>query len=211
MDQYIYTAKSGVHVINLEETDKALKDAVDFIKEVTASGKKIVFVGTKKQASIIVKKAAENCGMPFVAFRWLGGTFTNFEAIKESIRKFIKNKEILEKGDDSMTKREMSKLREEVEKGERTLGGLIDVEELPGAMILIGVHDETNAAREAKVAHIPTIGLVDTNTDPKSIDYPIPANDDATKSIELFANLFSAVIKENKTLAAKKEDKSIKE
>jgi small subunit ribosomal protein S2 len=207
MKDFIYTAKSGVHVINLEETNKSILDAIDFIKRLVAEGKKVIFVGTKKQASDIVKKAALDCGMPYVAFRWLGGTLTNFEVIKDSVQRFVSDKESFEKGGGDLTKRELSKLREEVSKGEKILGGLVGLEEKPGALILIGSHDEKNAVKEAISAGIPTVAIVDTNADPKLITYPIPANDDATKSIELFANLFATVIRENKKIAVKEEDK----
>lgn len=205
MESYVFMAKGGVHVINLEKTEAELKKAVDFIKVLAAEGKTIVFIGSKKQAGELVKVAALNCGMPYVNVRWVGGTLTNFETVKASITKFKKQKEQLSTegtvGAVKISKKEQSKLREVVEKGEKLFGGLVNMDKKPDAMILLGAHDERNALKEAILEKIPVIAMVDTNMDPTEIEFPIPANDDATKSIELFANLFSRVIKENKGLA----------
>ncbi len=207
MAPYIFMAKNGVHVINLEKTEEELQKAIDFLKKFSAEGKTIVFVGTKKQASGIIKKAALDCGMPYVNFRWVGGTLTNFETVKSAILNFQKKKDELEKDQDKFSKKELSKLREKIEKGEKLFGGMINLTKKPDAFILIGSHDEKNALKEALIDNIPTVALVDTNADPTQINYPIPANDDATKSIELFANLFSSVIKENKAMAKVREEK----
>lgn len=206
MEPYIFMAKNGVHVINLEKTAEQLEKTADYVKNLAAQGKVFVFVGSKKQSAGIVKKAAQNCGMPYVNFRWIGGTLTNFETIKSSVAKFKKQKEVLENITNSkISKKELAKLREEVERGEKNFGGLVDLVKKPDVLILLGAHDEKNALKEAKLEDLPVIALVDTNTDPSDIDYPIPANDDATKSIELFANVLSSVIKENKGLAKAKE------
>ena len=207
MESYIFMSKNGVSVINLEKTEEELKKAVDYVRDLAASGKTIIFVGSKKQAGEIVKKAAINCGMPYINVRWVGGTLTNFETIKVAIKKFKTQKEELEASNAKLSKKELSKLREVVEKGEKLFGGLSGLEKKPDALILLGVHDERNALREANLENIPVIGMVDTNMDPTNVAYPIPANDDATKSIELFANLFSRVIKENKGLAKAQEQK----
>ncbi|MFA5927544.1 MAG: 30S ribosomal protein S2 [Patescibacteria group bacterium] len=209
MEKYIFTSKSGVHVINLESTAEKMAEAVNFLKELSASGKTVMFVGTKKQAANIIKVAAENCGMPFVNSRWLGGTLTNFDIIRGSVKKFEKNKKMLEGEEaNALSKRDRTKLKEETEKAEKVLGGLVKLEKKPDALILIGAHDEKNALREAKNAGIPVIAIVDTNTNPSLIDYPVPANDDATKSIELFANLFSQIIKENKGAVVEKKEET---
>jgi len=205
MDEYVFMAKNGVHVINLEKTAMELEKAVEFLKQIASEGKTVVFVGTKKQASTIVKKAAISCGMPYIDSRWVGGTLTNFETIKSAVGRFQSRREDLEKEDGKLSKKELSKLRDKTEKGERLFGGITGLTKKPDAFILIGAHDEKNALHEANLDNIPVVALVDTNTDPTLIDYPIPANDDATKSIELFANLFAQVIKENKGLAVKKE------
>lgn len=205
MKDNIFMSKNGVHVINLEKSQAMLKNAMDFVAGLAASGKTIVFVGSKKQASEIVKKAAINCGMPYVNFRWVGGCLTNFETVKTSINKFKQQKEDIETRGDKMSKKELSKMRAEIEKSERIFGGLVNLERKPDALILLGLHDEISAMKEAKSMNLPIVALVDTNADPTLVDYAIPGNDDATKSIELISNVFSRVIKENKGLAVKAE------
>lgn len=198
MEEFVFMAKNGVHVINLEKTLEQLEEAVDFLKTLAQEGKTVVFVGTKKQASDIVKKAAIDCGMPYVNCRWVGGTLTNFETIKDATNKFVNQKTELEENSSKLSKKELSKLRDKTEKGEKLFGGIVNLTKKPDAFILIGSHDEKNALLEARIDKIPTIAIVDSNADPTLVTYPIPANDDATKSIELFANLFAQVIKENK-------------
>ena len=205
MKSYIFMAKNGVHVINLEKSQEELKNAMEFVRHLASEGKVIVFVGSKKQASGIVKKAATDCGMPYVNFRWVGGTLTNFETIKTSITKFQKQKENVEKNSSSMSKKELSRIRAEIEKGEKIFGGLTTLEKRPDALILLGLHDEKSALKEALSLNVPVIALVDTNADPTLVSYPIPGNDDATKSIELVSHVLSQVIKENKGLAKAKE------
>ena len=207
MDKYIFMSKSGVHVINLEKTQEELEKAVAFIKELSASNKTVLFVGSKKQTSEIIKKAATDCGMPYINFRWIGGTLTNFSAIKAAVSKYKKQIEILEdnKALATMSKKEASKLRKNVEKGEKVLGGLVNMDRKPDALFIVSAHDEIIALKEAAVENVPVIAIVDTNTDPTKIAYPIPANDDATKSIDLFCNVVSTVIKENKGVAVKRE------
>lgn len=205
MKDYIFMSKNGVHVINLEKSQAELKKAMEFVRGLAAEGKTIIFVGSKKQASAIVKKAAIDCGMPYVNFRWVGGCLTNFETVKASIAKFKKQKEDVETDADKMSKKALSKMRAEVEKGERIFGGLVNLDKKPDALILLGLHDEESAMKEAKTTHLPIIALVDTNADPSLVDYAIPGNDDATKSIELISNVFSRVIKENKGLAVKSQ------
>lgn len=206
MDEFVFMAKNGVHVINLEKTLEQTEKAVEFLKNLAQEGKTVVFVGTKKQASEIVKKAAIDCGMPYVNCRWVGGTLTNFETIKDATNKFVNQKAELEKGSENLSKKELSKLRDKVEKGEKLFGGIVNLTKKPDAFILIGSHDEKNALLEARIDEIPTIAIVDSNADPTLVTFPIPANDDATKSIELFAHLFAQVIKENKSLAKAKEN-----
>ena len=147
MEPYIFMAKNGVSVINLEKTEEELEKAVAYIRELASFGKTIVFVGSKKQAGEIVKKAAINCGMPYINVRWVGGTLTNFETIKIAIKKFKTQKEELETSNAKLSKKELSKLREVVEKGEKLFGGLVNLEKKPDALILLGVHDEKNALR----------------------------------------------------------------
>lgn len=212
MKPYIFMSKNGVSVINLEKSEEELKRATEFLAKSVSEGKVVVFVGSKKQASSIIKKAAINCGMPYVNFRWIGGTLTNFDTIKVAIKNFIDQKALLEsEAGAKLSKKVLAKLREEVERGEKNFGGLISLEKRPDILILLGSHDEKNALKEARVLSVPVVAVVDTNEDPTLIEYPIPANDDATKSIELFANVFSSVIKENKGLAKAKMDNEVNE
>lgn len=199
MVQNIFTSKSGVHVINLEKTLDALGEACEFLAKSSSEGKTILFVGTKKQAQEIIKKEAILCGMPYATERWLGGLLTNFLTVKKASDKLKSAKERQKSGEYlKLSTRDKVKLDKEIEKREVLVGGLIDLVKKPDVLILIGAHDEKNALNEANYCGIPTVALVDTNSDPDNITYPIPANDDATKSIELFARLFSRVILENK-------------
>ncbi|MEI8143037.1 MAG: 30S ribosomal protein S2 [Candidatus Berkelbacteria bacterium] len=195
MTPYIFTVKSGVHIINLEKTEEKLKEAVAHVSDLIAKGKIVVFVGTKKQSSEIVKKAAVACAMPYVNVRWLGGTITNFNTVKTSIKKYEKIKAELDNADSlEMPKSEISKLRKQVLRGDKFLEGLSKLDRKPDALILFGAHDEKNALKEAKTAGIELIAICDTNSNPQEIDFPVPANDDATKSIEMFANVFAQAI-----------------
>lgn len=206
MAPYIYTSKAGVHVINLEKTAEKLKETLNFIEREAAAGKIFIFVGTKKQSGDIVKEAAMSAGIPYVNSRWLGGTITNFEAIKNSAKKFKKQKEELENETSSeLNKSELSKLRKEVARGEKFLGGLVDLQRKPDILVLFGSHDEKNALKEAKNDHIPVIALVDTNADPSQVEFPIPANDDATKSVKLFADLIAKTIEKATAKGAAKK------
>lgn len=210
MESYIFMAKSGVHVINLEKTAEELEKAVSFIKDLAASNKTVMFVGSKKQTSDIIKKAAADCGMPYINFRWIGGTLTNFSAIKAAIIKHKKQKELLEdnRATATMSKKELSKLRKNVEKYEKILGGMVNLEKKPDALFVVSAHDEVIALKEAAAENVPVIAIVDTNTDPTAITYPIPANDDATKSVDLFCDVVSQTIKENKGLAVKQDNEA---
>lgn len=214
MAPYIFTSRANVHVINLEKTEEKLKEAVDFITRGAKEGKTFVFVGTKKQSGGIVKEAALKANMPYVNNRWLGGTITNFEVIKNSVKNFNKTKEQVEKGETSgFSKSELSKVRKELDRGEKFLAGLVNLEKKPDALILFGSYDEKNALKEAKKEGIPTIAICDTNADPTKVDYPVPANDDATNSIKLIANLFADTIVEGRKEAkieTKEADKEAK-
>jgi small subunit ribosomal protein S2 len=209
MKSSIFASKSGVHIINLEKTQEQLKAALDFIASETKAGKTIVFVGTKKQAQEIVKKAAESCGMPYVTARWLGGTLTNFDIVQRAFKKLERSKLTLQsKEAEEMTKRDKSLMQKDIEKSERLVGGLVNLQKRPDILILIGAYDEKNAILEANMLGIPTIALVDSNADPRKVTYPIAANDDATKSIFLFSELFAKVIRESRVAVSKRQDTS---
>ncbi len=206
MEENLFTSKSGVHVINLEKTSEMLEKAAKFLAGTSAEGKTILFVGTKKQAQDIVKKEAIACGMPYVTERWLGGLLTNFAIVRRASEKLKDAKE--RKASDEYEKlstRDSVRLDKEIEKRETLVGGLVNMIKKPDLIILIGSQDEKNALTESKYSKIPVIALVDSNSDPRGITYPIPANDDATKSIELFVKLFSKIVLENKKKIAVKK------
>jgi len=202
MAPYIFAAKNKVHVINLEKTAEQLEKAIEFLRKASSEGKNIVFVGTKKQAQEIVKKAAVDCSCFCITERWLGGTLTNFSTVLKSVKKLERMKLKQNSPEfDEMRKRDRVHLQKSIEKSERLVGGMIGMNSKPDVLVLIGAHDEKNAVKEAASVSVPIVALVDTNANPSDISYPIPANDDATKSISLFANLFAKVIKEGKSLA----------
>ena len=199
MKPYIFAAKTRIHIINLEKTQELLKSALDFLAEEARNGKSIVFVGTKKQAEEIVKKAAESCDAYYVTDRWLGGIITNFEIVQRAFKKLERNKVTLQSEEaNQMSKRDKVMLQKEIEKSEKLVGGLVKLQKRPDVLILIGAYDEKNALMEAKKVGAAVIALVDTNADPTKVDFPIPANDDATKSISLFVELFAKTIRENR-------------
>jgi small subunit ribosomal protein S2 len=214
MEEFIFGARSGVHIIDLEKTQTQLANALSYIQGVAERGGTVMFVGTKKQAQDIVKKYAEECGMPYVIHRWLGGTLTNFGQIKHSLKRLKNLKEQRDKGElRKYTKKEQLLLSREIEDLEKKVGGIQDVTTVPDAMFVIDVRNEKTAVKEAKRTGVNVIALCDTNVNPKKIDYVIPANDDAVKSIELMTSLVASVIKEgaSKVGVASLKKESIKE
>ena len=189
MNEYIYTKRGGVHIFDLGLTAKKLTEAMEFVQNLTAEGKKIVFVGTKRQATAVIKEQAEKCGMPYVAVRWLGGIITNWEQIKKSLDKMMDLEEKKSKGEfKKYTKRENVLIDKQIEKLDRFLGGLRSLKSEPAAVFVVDVKKEIAAVKEARMKGIPVIAIIDTNTDPDLIDYPIPANDDAVSSIKLIVS-----------------------
>ena len=189
MNEYIYTKRGGVHIFDLGLTAKKLTEAMEFVQNLTAEGKKIVFVGTKRQATAVIKEEAEKCGMPYVATRWLGGIITNWEQIKKSLDKMMDLEEKKSKGEfKKYTKRENVLIDKQIEKLDRFLGGLRSLKSEPAAVFVVDVKKEIAAVKEARMKGIPVIAIIDTNTDPDLIDYPIPANDDAVSSIKLIVS-----------------------
>lgn len=202
MKPYIFTAKNGVHIINLEQTQVALHGALTFASSVAANGGTILFVATKKQAQNIVRAAAESCGMPFITERWLGGTFTNFGTVSKLVARLKDLKQQKSAGQlEKYTKKEQLDLDREMEKLEQVIGGIINMSKLPDAIFLVDIRKEKTALLESNRKHIPVIALCDTNVDPTKTQYPIPANDDAVKSIALIANLVADAIKEGQAKA----------
>lgn len=199
MKPYIFGERSGIHIINLEETAKKLKEALEFVKKTTAAGGVVLFVGSKDQAKEIVKRHAIECGMPYVTTRWLGGTFTNFKTIKGVIEKFKTLKTKQATGElAKYTKKEQLNFQKEIEKLEELVGGIENLVKIPEAIFIVDVKMEETAVREARKKKVPIVALCDTNANPEEIDYPIPANDDAVKSIEMMVGLVTATVKEGK-------------
>ena len=196
MAEYIFQARQGIHIIDLQKTSKKIDETYEFIKETVESGKSILFVGTKKQAQDCVKEAAEKSDMFYVNQRWLGGTLTNFYTIRKRIDRLEELEKQEEDGTfDALTKKEVSLLKKEMEKLNVNLGGIRNMTELPGALFVVDPKKEHIAISEAKKLGIPVAGLIDTNCNPEDLDYPIPGNDDAIRSVKLICDsMANAVI-----------------
>ena len=192
MDPFIFGNRNKVHIINLEKTLEHLKPSVEFCKQLAAANNRILFVGTKRAASKVIKSEAERCDMPYVNYRWLGGMLTNYKTVRASIRRLeiLKTQEEEGKFND-LTKKEVLGIKREMEKLERSIGGIKNMGGLPEALFIIDVNNEKIAVAEARKMGLPIIGLVDTNSDPDSVDYVIPGNDDAIRSISLIARIIS--------------------
>ena len=198
MKKYIFAERNGIHIIDLQKTIAAIKDSYEAVRKITASGKSILFVGTKKQAQQAIQKEAERCGMFYVNNRWLGGMLTNFTTIKKSLQRLKKIEKMEVDGTfDSLTKKEVSALQKEKAKLEKNLGGIKEMKELPGAVFIIDTHKEQIAVAEARRMGIPIIAVVDTNCNPEGIDYPIPGNDDAIRAISLFTSIIANAVIES--------------
>ena len=199
MAEYIFQARNGIHIIDLQKTSKKLDDAYAFLKEQAEEGKTVLFVGTKKQAQECVKEAAEKCGMYYVDQRWLGGMLTNFDKIKKRIQR-LKDLEKMEQDGtfEVLPKKEVILLKKEMEKLERNLGGIKEMDKIPGVIFLVDPKKERIAVLEAKKLNIPVIGLVDTNCNPEEVDYPIPGNDDAIRAVKLIADVMANAVIEGR-------------
>ena len=199
MAEYIFQARNGIHIIDLQKTSKKLDEAYEFIKEQAEEGKTILFVGTKKQAQECMKNAAVKCGMYYVDQRWLGGMLTNFDTIKKRVQR-LKDLETMEQDGtfDVLPKKEVIILKKEMQKLEKNLGGIKEMENLPGVIFLVDPKKERIAILEAKKLNIPVVGLVDTNCNPEELDYPIPGNDDAIRAVALIADVIANAVIEGK-------------
>ena len=196
MARYIFTERNGIYIIDLQKTVKKLEEAYNFVRDVATEGKPVLFVGTKKQAQDSVKEEAERAGAYYVNARWLGGMMTNFATIRRRIDRLKQLKAMEEDGTfDLLPKKEVIKLRLEIEKLEKFLGGIKDMKELPGALFIVDPRKERTAVAEAKKLGIPIVAIVDTNCDPDEIDYVIPGNDDAIRAVKLIsATMANAII-----------------
>jgi len=201
MQRFIFGEKSNICIIDLEKTVECLNKARDFVKNLAAKGEPILFVGTKKQAQDVIYEAAQRTGMCYVNERWLGGTLTNFKTIRNSIKR-LKDIEAMQKDGtfDAITKKERAILTKEMERLKKNLQGLVDMKKMPGALFIIDARKEDIAVREARKLSIPIVAIIDTNADPDLIDYPIPANDDAMRSIKLITDLITDSIIEGKKI-----------
>ena len=199
MAPYIFTERNGIYIIDLQKTVKKIDEAYDFMKEVGASGKPVLFVGTKKQAQQAIMDEARRCGQFYVSERWLGGMLTNHKTIATRIARLNAIKTMEEDGTfDKLSKKEVTKLRGEMEKLEKYLGGMKDMKGMPGALFIVDPKKERIAVKEARILGIPIVGIVDTNCDPDDVDYVIPANDDAIRAVKLIAGrMADAVIEAN--------------
>jgi len=195
MAKFIFGDRNGIYIIHLEKTLLCLENACKFVEDVVASGKDVLFVATKKQAQTIVKESAEKVDMPYAVNRWLGGMLTNFETVRKSILRMKEITEMEESGSFSvLTKKEFLSLLKERDKMKKNLEGIKDMRGVPGAVFVVDPHKEHIAIREARKLKIPIIALIDTNCDPDLIDYPIPGNDDALRSISIIANAIADTV-----------------
>jgi len=199
MAEYIFQARNGIHIIDLQKTSKKIDEAYEFLKSQSEEGKKVLFVGTKKQAQECIKEAAEKCGMYYVDQRWLGGMLTNFDTIKTRIQRLKDIEAMQEDGTfDVLPKKEVIILKKELEKLQANLGGIKDMEEIPDILFVVDPKKEYNAIKEAQKLNIPVVGIVDTNCNPEVLDYPIPGNDDAIRSVKLITDaMANAIIEGN--------------
>ena len=195
MAEYIFQARNGIHIIDLQKTSKKLDEAYSFVKEQAEEGKTILFVGTKKQAQECVKEAAERCGMYYIDQRWLGGMLTNFKTIRTRVERLKELERMQEDGTfEVLPKKEVIVLKKEMEKLEKNLGGIKEMEQLPGVLFVVDPKKERTAILEAKKLNIPVVGLVDTNCNPEDVDYAIPGNDDAIRAVKLIADVVANAV-----------------
>jgi small subunit ribosomal protein S2 len=197
MKPFIFTARNGIYIIDLQKTLNSLEKACQKVKEIVGSDKQVLFVGTKKQAKEVIKEEAIRCNMPFVTERWLGGMMTNFQTIRRNIKRLKDLERMKEDGTfEKLTKKQASGLQREIDKLENILGGIKDIARLPGVVFVVDSKKEKIAVAEANKLKIPVIAIIDTNSDPDVIDYPIAGNDDAVKSIKVISHEFSSAILE---------------
>ena len=206
MAPYIFMEKNGIHLIDLNKTSVKLEEAANAIKNIVKSGRKVLFVATKKQAKEMIENEAKRVNMPFITERWLGGMLTNFATVRKSIKKLQSLDKLATDGTyANMAKKERLMVEREKEKLQRVLGGIADLNRLPAALFIVDIKREHIAIAEAHKLNIPTFAMVDTNSDPTLVDFPIPANDDAAKSIALIAKVITDAIVEG--LAERKKEK----
>ncbi|AKJ63623.1 30S ribosomal protein S2 [Kiritimatiella glycovorans] len=202
MKRFIFGAKSGIYLIDLTQSLAQLRVAREFLADVVSQGRKVLFVGTKKQAQDVLRETAESMEQPYVVHRWLGGMLTNHRTVRQSVKRMRELERMEQDGtfDNMASKKEVAGLKREQEKLQRNLWGIKDMDRLPGALVVIDINRESLAVREANRLHIPVVAMVDTNTDPDPVDYPIPGNDDSLRSIRLVVEQLGAAVKEAQDL-----------
>jgi small subunit ribosomal protein S2 len=188
MKPFIFGKRNGIHIVDLQKTLHHFEDAAGFIRDLAANGRNVLFVGTKRQAQDAIREEAERCGMFFMNHRWLGGTMTNFRTIRKSIQRFKEIEETLGNEESHLTKKERIRLERQRRKMDRAFGGIKDMEDLPDALFVVDTVHEHIAIKEANRLGIPVVAVVDTNSDPEEVDFPIPGNDDAIRAIRLFTS-----------------------
>jgi small subunit ribosomal protein S2 len=208
MRPYIFTERNNIYIIDLQQTIKLIDDAYNFVRDLTSKNGTILFVGTKKQAQESINSEAERCEMPYVNYRWLGGTLTNFNTINQRVKRLFHLEEMENSGQFSLLpKKEVIILKREQEKLERVLTGIKNMGKLPDALFIIDPKRERNAVTEAKKLSIPIVAVVDTNCNPEEIDYVIPGNDDAIRAIKLLASVIADAVLEGKKIAQESDVK----
>ena len=210
MAEYIFTERNGIYIIDLQKTAKKIEEAYAFIRDVALDGKDILFVGTKKQAQEAITEEAKRIGMYYVNNRWLGGMLTNFKTIRKSIDRLYQLQKMEEDGTfELLPKKEVMKLRKEMEKLEKNFGGIKEMKDMPGAMFVVDPRKEKIAIAEAKRLNIPVVAIVDTNCDPEEVDYVIPGNDDAIRAVKLIVECIANAVleaKQGESMAAAVEE-----
>ena len=200
MEQYIYTTRNGINILDLGQTILKLNEAAAYVKKISSENGTILFVGTKRQAKKIIKDAAQKCDVPYVTERWLGGTFTNFSKITASINRLEKMIEQKESGEfeKKYNKKERLELDREIKRLEKKFGGIMNMKKLPDVVFIVDIKEDITTVNEARSKNVPVVALVDTNVDPSQIDYPIPSNDDAVRAIELMTNVITNAVIEGR-------------
>ncbi len=207
MAPYIFTQRGGIHILNLQITQKALKEAYNLVRSTVAEGGVVLFVGTKRQARDIIAREATRCGMPYINYRWLGGTLTNWRTIYQRVRKMLELERMRDAGEfDRLPKKEAIRMQRQLERLQQRLGGLRDMHRLPDLLFVVDVCREATAVTEANRLEIPVIAMVDSNCDPTSVDYVIPANDDAIRSIQLIVGKIADAVVEGMNMRKDREE-----
>jgi small subunit ribosomal protein S2 len=206
MRPYIFTARNGIHIIDLQQTQTMLEDACNFARDLVAGGEKILFVGTKKQAQDTIKESCERSGQYYVTHRWMGGMLTNFSVIQRQLRRLQELRAVRDRGDfERMTKKEANVLEDELDRLERNFAGMVNMKRLPGALYVVDCRKERLAVGEANKLGIPVIAITDSNCDPDLIQHVIPGNDDAIRAVRLITNLLTDAIVEGQQLLGERE------